>query len=362
MKIKFSLSFFILIFLLPVKPAYSQYKISGRIANYDSLWSDQLFLSLVEPDVPFNHISSDQIINSTSIDKEGYFTLEGNLLPETNSIVRLYLTREGTNVLFSGYPRNYLLLIINNQSQINIETEDCCLSSLDYVVTGDLSDQNQDIIKLEHALRNLRTATNVPPNESEKIRALYQSKYIKMLKEFCGKTKFPLVKLLTLQNFNIEDDFSKDQDFYSNLLVDLKENPQNSTPYITAFEKKITLLKRIEENEKSNYINIMFYTSIILFVATGCILFYRSFTNKNHVVNNDSDGESSESLIAKLTPGEKRILASLVEGYQNKEIAEMLHIEVSTVKTHLTNIYKKLNIKGRKEALNFKDIADLKKD
>jgi LuxR family maltose regulon positive regulatory protein len=52
-----------------------------------------------------------------------------------------------------------------------------------------------------------------------------------------------------------------------------------------------------------------------------------------------------------LTPREIEILPLLAEGLSNKEIAARLYIAPLTVKTHLQNIYKKLNVKNRIEAL-----------
>jgi LuxR family maltose regulon positive regulatory protein len=52
-----------------------------------------------------------------------------------------------------------------------------------------------------------------------------------------------------------------------------------------------------------------------------------------------------------LTRREIEILPLLAEGLSNKEIAARLHVAPLTVKTHLQNIYKKLNAKNRIETL-----------
>jgi LuxR family maltose regulon positive regulatory protein len=46
------------------------------------------------------------------------------------------------------------------------------------------------------------------------------------------------------------------------------------------------------------------------------------------------------------------ILTLLADGLSNKEIAARLFIATETVKTHLQNIYRKLDAKGRMAALN----------
>jgi LuxR family maltose regulon positive regulatory protein len=48
-----------------------------------------------------------------------------------------------------------------------------------------------------------------------------------------------------------------------------------------------------------------------------------------------------------LTRREREILPFLAEGLSNKEIARKLHISTETVKTHLANIYQKLEVEGR---------------
>lgn len=53
----------------------------------------------------------------------------------------------------------------------------------------------------------------------------------------------------------------------------------------------------------------------------------------------------------KLTPREKEILAQLAKGFHNKEIAAALAMSVDTVRAHLRNIYEKLHVASRAEAI-----------
>lgn len=48
---------------------------------------------------------------------------------------------------------------------------------------------------------------------------------------------------------------------------------------------------------------------------------------------------------------EREILASLLSKRSNKELAEALRISVRTVHAHLANVYKKLGVHNRKEAV-----------
>jgi len=53
-----------------------------------------------------------------------------------------------------------------------------------------------------------------------------------------------------------------------------------------------------------------------------------------------------------LTPRETEILDYLAKGFLYKEIAHELHISKETVKKHIHNIYDKLHVQNRTEALN----------
>ena len=52
-----------------------------------------------------------------------------------------------------------------------------------------------------------------------------------------------------------------------------------------------------------------------------------------------------------LTPREKNILALVASGYNDKTIADDLRIRPSTVKTHISSIYKKTNSNNRFQAV-----------
>ena len=45
------------------------------------------------------------------------------------------------------------------------------------------------------------------------------------------------------------------------------------------------------------------------------------------------------------------ILSYLAKGYHDKEIADQLFLSIKTVRTHLRNIYQKLHVRSRTEAV-----------
>jgi NarL family two-component system response regulator LiaR len=60
--------------------------------------------------------------------------------------------------------------------------------------------------------------------------------------------------------------------------------------------------------------------------------------------------ESSEALTEPLTERETEVLRLLARGKANKQIARELFVAVSTVKTHVNNLYRKLDISSRTQA------------
>jgi LuxR family maltose regulon positive regulatory protein len=71
---------------------------------------------------------------------------------------------------------------------------------------------------------------------------------------------------------------------------------------------------------------------------------------------------SEEALFARydISPREQEIVSLLLQGYSNQKIADTLCIALSTVKTHLRNIYPKFGIKSRYELLTlFKNGGEL---
>jgi len=84
-------------------------------------------------------------------------------------------------------------------------------------------------------------------------------------------------------------------------------------------------------------------------VAQGEILITPKIAEK---MKKEFDKISQEkSLYLKLTPREMEILDLLAKGASNKEIAHQLCIEEKTVKNHMSNIFAKLHVNDRTQAL-----------
>ncbi|MEL6525720.1 MAG: response regulator transcription factor, partial [Chloroflexota bacterium] len=60
---------------------------------------------------------------------------------------------------------------------------------------------------------------------------------------------------------------------------------------------------------------------------------------------------TAPTLLDPLSERELEILAYLGEGYTNKQIASELYLAIGTVKAHCHNIYSKLDVSNRSQAL-----------
>jgi NarL family two-component system response regulator LiaR len=62
---------------------------------------------------------------------------------------------------------------------------------------------------------------------------------------------------------------------------------------------------------------------------------------------------------AELTKREREILQLVAEGYSNAQLARMLWVTEQTVKFHLSNVYRKLNVSNRTEAARWAQLQGL---
>jgi len=64
-----------------------------------------------------------------------------------------------------------------------------------------------------------------------------------------------------------------------------------------------------------------------------------------------SESSAADAKVESLTAREQEVLRSLADGLSNKAIADQLFISERTVQAHLTNIYGKLQVSSRTEAI-----------
>lgn len=69
----------------------------------------------------------------------------------------------------------------------------------------------------------------------------------------------------------------------------------------------------------------------------------------------------AQRMIESLTQREREVLQALAEGLGDREIADRLHVGIGTVRTHMVNILRKLEVASRLQALLFAARHDIVK-
>ena len=86
-------------------------------------------------------------------------------------------------------------------------------------------------------------------------------------------------------------------------------------------------------------------------ILNGDLWYSRKTLAKQIMKPNPSNNLLDRAATSDLTLREKEILALVASGYSNKTIADNLCISPHTVKTHIYNIYRKININNRFQAV-----------
>jgi LuxR family transcriptional regulator of csgAB operon len=88
----------------------------------------------------------------------------------------------------------------------------------------------------------------------------------------------------------------------------------------------------------------------ICVVLNGDLWYSRKTLKKIFMEKRSSLDSSVHPAASHLTTREKQILSYIASGYTGKAIADELSISVHTVKTHVYNVYKKINATNRLQA------------
>lgn len=84
----------------------------------------------------------------------------------------------------------------------------------------------------------------------------------------------------------------------------------------------------------------------LVFLGIGLLFGYTGF--RNFKKEEEGIGEGSHGL----SPREFDVLLLMSQGLTNQEIADRLYVSLNTVKTHTSNIYSKLDVQRRTQAID----------
>jgi DNA-binding CsgD family transcriptional regulator len=106
----------------------------------------------------------------------------------------------------------------------------------------------------------------------------------------------------------------------------------------------VFILSVFYANPIHRYIQINYINSLLIVIFLALILFFGVIMG--HSKTAAKRFEISESL---LSDREQEIVQLIISGKKNIEIANELFVELSTIKSHINNIYKKEKVSNRRE-------------
>lgn len=327
---------------------YSQYSFEGQIA--ENVDGKTVYLSIIEDYRKLSRPYLEQIIKKTTVDSLGYFKFQGDNLSLDNRIYRIHVDECSEEALdsnhFLGRCENSrsILFIANNIDSITFPT-----SFADEVLCEITSTNSKSEAFLQIDVLKEEMAFDFYDFRSEANRKLNSKKWFTTLQKFGQQLDEPLVELYVF-------DFLSDKrnETYSYYLKDISKN-----------DYYVELGERLEEKYPNTVFTELYLTEIATDqqIATqsktanaywkwvlGGLLALSIVLNVYFIARQKSLQKNHKDLtLGKLTAQEQKIVNEILKDKTNKEIASDLFISLSTVKTHINNLYKKLNVSSRDE-------------
>ena len=310
------------IFLLLINNGlYAQTAVSGRLdLKDDRIWEKKVYLYQLDLQGLQDQVEAKEVAWST-LATDGSFSFEAKYLSNQDAFYQLKLypsERKLNDTIVKSRP-----FILSRRDKLNFESGNPLFEK--YTTTNLADKEWKRLRDFEQKLQQSNT---------KRVEDIRQTKgYIK------DSLRILIVKLIGIQQLEdknlLDQDIAKNPAYYLTLLGAFQESQLPSYQYLF-LEKKLAFLKEkvVEQKYKwSRAINI-FLMALVL----GLV--YMVFYTKKQ-----------RTSLPILSKQEQAIKKFILEGKSNKEIANELFISLSTVKTHITNIYSKLKVSNRQELL-----------
>ena len=315
-------------------------------------WQNDVYLSVIEDYRTLHGINDEQIISKVESDTSGYFQFKGNQLDPEQRIYKLHVDNcESYNQAsnhFDGHcadSRDILFIAKNTDSitfPLSFEAQMFC----DIISNNP---KTASFIKIDSLKEEMKFAYT--EFRSKANRTLNNKKWFKTLQNYGQNLNEPLAELYVyaflsdrsnpFHDYYLED--LKTNTYYDELLERLEYNyPSSSytTQYKTELNSDKYIVSSSQENESSfNWTNFV----IALLMASVLLNLWFVFSAKKRKLKQHTEAKEQ------LTKQEQNVLDLILNNKTNKDIAEELFVSVSTVKTHVNNVYKKLNVNSRDE-------------
>jgi len=312
-----------------VNGVIADFQFGGRL-QLDTTWRPIVYLSLIPSFEEMYTVSPDMIVASAQIDTNGYFRLDGDHLPAADHLYRLHVSKKGdppATIIIGGQEENFLFLILNNSSI-------CAVDDSTSIYPRDLRSNlacypNDQLAGIEDMIRYVDQAEF---SQYDVGKELLLQTLDEKLRVWADTTQHHLVALYALYHTPWEKHMLTHPDFYHNFI----RKQEKESAYVRAFAQQIPR----QRAKLSDWIIGL----ILAGVGVGIGWWLRGKIARRAV---------NTSAYYQLSLQERKIFGLVQKGLSNQEIADQLHIQLSTVKSHIRNIYGKLELSSRKEALNY---------
>lgn len=333
--------YWLLAFLVVSNYAFSQYSISGHLDTPKK--GKKIYLSLLKYNEQMT-VYENQVITYTRSDSLGFFRFEGNLLSEKHAFYRIHAEIDdgfGPNQMKDNEElKNLHNFVFSNNDTIVFEKNKKYWFS-DNINTNPIDKEWRDFNDFSKQMR-LELFSISDLNQRQK----YALQFLSELKSYANsKDIHPLVALILTSSVKesiLKQDIEEDPEFYNNLQKNLN-NYYGDVLYAAQFEELLTDLSKNETQiELKNVKKFVLFLSLICVLLLAVIV-YLILKLKRTKVN------ALQHSKVNLTNQEERVAELIVQEKSNKEIADELFISLSTVKTHIRNLYAKLEVSNRQE-------------
>ncbi|MGB5821555.1 MAG: LuxR C-terminal-related transcriptional regulator [Saonia sp.] len=305
---------------------YAQDAISGYVNRGDAEeWEREIHLSEIKlRDIP--DFRETKWVAKSTIGKDGYFSFDRKQIADKNTIYSLHVNL--IQKILNDTLTNHTLFILSDMDSIHFKKGKKLFAGYNSTNTADAEWRR---------LRKFETKEYDIHWSADSISNAYVGGVKNYVKDSLQILMVKLISIRQLESKKLLDkDIVKNPDYYVELLKELKASDLERSEYLF-LENKLAFLTHNQVAQKyrtSKGINIALGVVIL-----GLLLFIGLRKNRN------------TKEVANLSKQEQNVQNLIIAGKSNKEIANELFISISTVKTHITNIYSKLKVSNRQELL-----------
>lgn len=312
----------LLIFLILLNSGLNaQTAVSGRLdLNGSTEGIQRVYLYKLNVNGLKNPLMAEEV-GWSALQSDGSFTFNSKHLSDQDAIYRLHLN------LFRSNLNDTIVVskpfILSKKDRINFESGEQLFQNYSTTNKAD-----QEWTYLRNFEKNLQKS-KLEAKEDDGRRKGFIKDSLHIL----------LVKLIGIQQLEekrlLDQDIAKNGSYYLSLLEELQKSELPTSEY-EFLERKLAFLTqgKVEQKYASSKVIIVFLALVVVI-----LIGYNVYHRKQSIV------------LVDLSKQEQTIKRLILEGKSNKEIANELFISLSTVKTHITNLYSKLRVSSRQELL-----------